>query len=91
MESTAVKGLAAQQGGVRMDAEVIDLAAVRERRQRRLNERPMTKKQLAEYFGRSVRTVDRWVKAGCPIAFRFYGSGPPMFYISQVEEWHDSF
>lgn len=74
--------------------ELGDLAAARERRERRLQrdtEALLTKRQIAEHFAVTVRTVDRWMTKGCPVALKLWGgSGAPRFHVSAVSEWHES-
>lgn len=45
----------------------------------------LTKKQVAEYLGKSVPTIDRYMREGLP--FRKIDGGYPEFYKSLVDEW----
>lgn len=78
-----------------MSGTVASLSDARERRASRLareHEQLVSKKQLAEHFAVSVRTVERWVEKGCPVAQRLWGgSGAPRFHVSAVIEWHAQF
>lgn len=50
------------------------------------------KQQIAEHFGVSTRTVDRWILSGCPV-LRLGGSGlgrTPRFRLSDVSAWIDT-
>ena len=45
----------------------------------------LTKKQVAEYLGKSVPTIDRYMREGLP--FRKIDGGYPEFYKPQVDGW----
>lgn len=62
-----------------------------ETRRRRNDEQLKSKKDVADYFGGvHVRTVERWVQKGMPVAERTW-AGHPLFRISDCLEWHRSF
>lgn len=69
--------------------EVASLAAARARRElrdARSTEAVRSKKHVAEHFDVSVRTVERWIKAGLPVATATW-AGHPRLRISEVEDW----
>jgi hypothetical protein len=45
----------------------------------------MTKKQVAEYLGRPVSTINRWMLEGMP--FKKEGNEHPEFYRPDVDKW----
>lgn len=47
----------------------------------------MTKAQVADYLGKSVPTVDRYMREGLP--YRKEGKDHPEFYKKQVDRWLD--
>lgn len=50
------------------------------------------KQQIAEFFGVSIRTVERWMASGCPV-LRLGGEGlgkRPRFRLSDVSAWIDT-
>ena len=50
------------------------------------------KQQIAEFFGVSIRTVERWMTSGCPV-LRLGGEGlgkRPRFRLSDVSAWIDT-
>jgi phage terminase Nu1 subunit (DNA packaging protein) len=62
---------------------VVDLGSRRQRKDEQLK----TKQEVAEHWSVHVRTVDRWVKAGMPVAERTW-AGHPRFHLSACAEWH---
>lgn len=67
-------------------ARVLDLQAARARREARVNERWVSKRQVAAHFGVSVRTVENWMRAGLPHVKRFE-HGHVKFKLSVCDEW----
>ena len=45
----------------------------------------MTKAQVASYLGKSVPTIDRYMREGMP--FRKEGKGHPEFLKSDIDRW----
>jgi predicted DNA-binding transcriptional regulator AlpA len=45
----------------------------------------MTKKQVAEYLGKTPSTINRWMTEGLP--FRKEGKEHPEFYKPEVDRW----
>lgn len=52
--------------------------------------RQCNKAQLAEFFDKSVKTVDAWVRRGCPVVRRGSKSEPWTFDALAVAEWYFS-
>jgi len=50
------------------------------------NERPWTAEEVAEYFRVDVRTINTWVRKGCP-SFKPPSSSRRYFYSSAVIKW----
>jgi hypothetical protein len=46
-------------------------------------DRPLTKKQLADWFGKTPRTVERYMGMGMP----YIKIGAPMFHLPSVKAW----
>ena len=67
-----------------MTARVIDFQAARAARQ---PEPWVGKRAVAEHFGVTPRTVNRWMSAGMPYA-RKYPNAPCRFKLSEVERWY---
>lgn len=74
-------------------SNVIDMAAVRSsrRRSRRRSDGPepwLTKRQIAEHFGVSVRTIERWRQQADFPGRRVHGDrGVVRFSLAECEEW----
>ena len=47
-------------------------------------EQPRNKRFIANYYGVSTKTVERWMKAGCP---HHREPGRTVFRLSEVEAW----
>jgi predicted DNA-binding transcriptional regulator AlpA len=45
----------------------------------------LTKKQVADYLGKSVPTIDRYMREGLP--FRKVDGGYPEFYKESIDRW----
>lgn len=48
--------------------------------------RPMSRKKTAEHFDISKRTLDAWMKRGCPY-MQDRAGGITRFYVGKVAEW----
>ena len=63
--------------------EVVDLAAARAKRQ---PEPWISKREAAEHFSVTQRTIDRWRRLGLP-AHKPYGTGLVYFRRSELDAW----
>jgi phage terminase Nu1 subunit (DNA packaging protein) len=52
-----------------------------------MNQKVMTEKQLAEAFGVSTKTVQRWVERGCPCRIAPGLKRKRMFRYDLVQDW----
>jgi hypothetical protein len=57
-----------------------------ERRQRK-DEALRSKQDVAGHWSVHVRTVERWVERGMPVA-EYTWAGHPRFRLSEVADWH---
>lgn len=82
-----------------MSGQVLSLAEAREtraRREARKAEQLVSKKGVAEHYGVSVRTIERWIAKAARqgidlVATRLWGgSGQPRFHLSAWDEWHST-
>lgn len=64
--------------------QVVELAAVRA--QRRGQEKPKTKREIAEHFSVTERTITRWMARGLPYDKPFEG-GSVRFNLARCVEW----
>jgi phage terminase Nu1 subunit (DNA packaging protein) len=64
--------------------QLYELAAVRERR--RGQEPPKTKKEIAEHFKVTERTITRWMQRGLPYDKPFEG-GSVRFNMARCMDW----
>jgi len=63
--------------------EVVDLSAERAKRQ---PEPWLSKREIAEHLGVSIRTVQRYMAAGMPF-HRAYPTSPVRMKVSEVDSW----
>lgn len=66
--------------------QVVELAAVRA--QRRGQEPPMTKREIAAHFKVTERTITRWMRRGMPYDKPFEG-GSVRFNLARCVEWFE--
>lgn len=48
-------------------------------------EPPRTKRFIADFYSVSTKTIERWMKDGCP---HYHEPGRTMFVLSEVKAWY---
>lgn len=70
-----------------VQAEVVVLEEFRSRRRSVADEAWVSKRSVAEHFGVSTKTIERWMKRGLPYDKPYADRGLVRFKLSRCEAW----